>query len=358
MCTLALGEPVGGLERSHVEEDTQAADRQAHGSGGVGLERLQAILDTIPQMVWSTRPDGHHDFYNQRWYEFTGTPLGSTDGEGWNAMFHPDDQQRAWSAWRSSLATGQPYEIEYRLRHHTGEYRWTLGRAMPIRSDDGQIVRWFGTCTDVDDLKNAEEARELIARELAHRIKNIFMVVTSLITLSVKAHPEAQRFADTLTQRIGALARANEFVGIGGTPQGPSDDGRLLSLIRRLTAPYQDKDESRIVIAGDDTRIGVQAATAIALVLHELATNAVKYGALTAERGQIAIECARHGDRFSICWREEGGPAVAGPPAHRGFGTEMSRRLAASQLHATIEEEWLPARLSLKMDLSAALLGR
>ena len=95
--------------------------------------RFAVLADTMPQMVWSTLPDGSHDYYNARWYEFTGVPPGSTDGEAWNGMFHPDDQERAWARWRHSLATGEPYEIEYRLRHHSGEYRWTLGRALPLR---------------------------------------------------------------------------------------------------------------------------------------------------------------------------------------------------------------------------------
>ncbi len=91
-------------------------------------------------------------------------PYGSTDGEGWNDVFHPDDQERAWTRWRHSLETGEPYEIEYRLRHRDGAYRWTLGRAMPIRDAEGRIERWFGTCTDIDDLKRAEaEARKLAA---------------------------------------------------------------------------------------------------------------------------------------------------------------------------------------------------
>lgn len=82
-------------------------------------------------------------------------PAGSTDGEGWNDMFHPDDQEPARLRWMQSLQTGEPYEIEYRLRHRSGVYRWTLGRAMPIRNEAGEITRWFGTCTDIDDLKMA-----------------------------------------------------------------------------------------------------------------------------------------------------------------------------------------------------------
>ncbi|MEO7150708.1 MAG: PAS domain-containing protein [Burkholderiaceae bacterium] len=123
--------------------------------------RFNAITDSIDQMIWSTRPDGFHDFYNRRWYEYTGVPAGSTDGAAWNGMFHPDDQERAWSVWRESLATGKPYHIEYRLRHRSGQYRWTLGRAQAVRDERGEIIRWYGTCTDIHELV---EARELIAR--------------------------------------------------------------------------------------------------------------------------------------------------------------------------------------------------
>src|SRR4028118_984117 len=105
---------------------------------------FRELADTLPQMVWVTQPDGYHEYYNRRWYEFTGVPLGSTDGEGWNGMFHPEDQEKAWAAWRHSLATGDPYEIEYRLKHHSGNYRWILGRALPVRNSQGEIERWFG----------------------------------------------------------------------------------------------------------------------------------------------------------------------------------------------------------------------
>ena len=123
--------------------------------------RFQAIANSIDQMIWSTRPDGHHDYYNDRWYDYTGAPQGSTDGEAWNGLFHPDDQDRAWAVWRRSLGTGEPYHIEYRLRHRSGHYRWVLGRAQCVRDEDGRITRWFGTCTDIQDIV---EAREVLAR--------------------------------------------------------------------------------------------------------------------------------------------------------------------------------------------------
>lgn len=119
--------------------------------------KFQSIANSVDQMIWSTRPDGYHDYYNDRWYDFTGVPHGSTDGEAWNGMFHHDDQELAWTLWRHSLETGDPYHIEYRLRHSSGQYRWVIGRAQCVRDAKGRITRWFGTCTDVHDLKITEE---------------------------------------------------------------------------------------------------------------------------------------------------------------------------------------------------------
>ena len=141
-----------------MAEQFERAARESRDSA-VALAELSfpAIVNLIDQMIWSTRADGFHDYYNDRWYEFTGVPHGSTDGEAWNGMFHPDDQERAWETWRKSLATGEPYHIEYRLRHRSGEYRWVIGRAQCARDHQGQIARWYGTCTDIHDLKCAEE---------------------------------------------------------------------------------------------------------------------------------------------------------------------------------------------------------
>ncbi len=134
------------------EGDLSRQDSAAHGDLS-----FPAIANSIDQMIWSTRPDGFHDYYNDRWYEFTGVPLGSTDGDGWNKMFHPDDRKRAWEVWSQSLATGAPYHIEYRLRYKSGQYRWVIGRAQCVRDKAGRITRWYGTCTDIHDLKTAEE---------------------------------------------------------------------------------------------------------------------------------------------------------------------------------------------------------
>ena len=119
---------------------------------------FRAITDAVPQMVWSTRPDGYHDFFNERWYLMTGTTPDQMTGEGRKAQLHPEDRTRAWTGWQHSLATGEPYEMEYRLRMADGAYRWFLGRALPLLDAGGTVTRWFGTCTDIEQTVAARDA--------------------------------------------------------------------------------------------------------------------------------------------------------------------------------------------------------
>ncbi len=128
----------------------------------------RALVETMPQIVWITRPDGWHVHFNQQWLDFTGRTLEESLGHGWNPAFHPDDRERAANCWREATSTGEPYEIEYRLRRHDGTHRWMLGRAMPLRDARGEIIRWFGTCTDIHDLRLAQEQLE-VSRNM-HRL--------------------------------------------------------------------------------------------------------------------------------------------------------------------------------------------
>jgi PAS domain S-box-containing protein len=320
--------------------------------------RFRTLADTMPQMVWSTLPDGLHDYYNARWYEFTGVPAGSTDGEGWNDMFHPDDQDRAWTIWSHSLATGDPYQIEYRLRRHDGEYRWTLGRALPIHDDNGKIVRWFGTCTDIHDSKEASQEREVVAQELSHRIKNIFAVISGLIGFSARANPGFAAVADDLRARVIALGRAHDFVRPHSAQSRPaSAQTSLHGLLGELFAPYQPHVGARITVAGEDVAIDDRSATPIALLFHELATNATKYGALVNDAGTIAVTSRRDGERVVIDWHEHGGPVVAAP-TKTGFGSQLIELSAVRQLGGTVDHAWDRDGLAVAIGLPRASLSR
>lgn len=322
--------------------------------------RFRAIADSMPQMVWSSRPDGFHDYYNARWYEFTGMAPGSTDGTAWNGMFHPDDQARARDLWLQSLESGEPYEIEYRLRRHDGAYRWALGRAMPIRDAAGGIVRWFGTCTDIDELKRMDQAKELLSQELSHRIKNIFAVVSALVALSARQFPEARVFAGSLRTRINALARAHEFVRPHTDASRPTVGAMTLhGFLQSLFQAYADgTGAARIHISGDDAAFDDQAATSVALLFHELATNAAKYGALSLESGEVDLVTRAVGDRFILTWVERGGPSVEGPPERTGFGSSLATLSVEGQLGGRLERTWAADGLRLTVDLPATALSR
>ena len=343
-------------ERKQIETDLAETARALSESE----TRFRVLADAMPQMVWSTLPDGFHDYYNARWYEFTGVPAGSTDGEGWNDMFHADDQERAWAAWRHSLETGEPYEIEYRLKHHSGVYRWTLGRAVAIRDEDGEITRWFGTCTDIDELKRLEQGRELISQELSHRIKNIFAVITALVALSARQYPEAKAFSASLRTRIAALARAHEFVRPHTETSKPTVGATTLhSFLSDLFKAYADETGApRVRIEGDDAVFDDQAATSVALLFHELATNAAKYGALSEKGGMVSLVTVRDEDRFVLTWSESGGPIIQGEPSRAGFGSSLATVSVQGQLGGRLEREWRPEGLKVVVDLPATALSR
>ena len=150
-------------------------------------QSFRNLAETIPQIVWVTTADGYHEYYNSRWYEYTGTSYEKAKGTGWNDHFHPDDQDKAWKAWKHSLKTGSPYEIEYRLKSKTNDYRWFLGRALPILDEKGQIIRWFGTCTDIHDQKEIEKA-------LRRSEEQFLSLVDSNIVGVMRAHLSGEIF--------------------------------------------------------------------------------------------------------------------------------------------------------------------
>lgn len=339
------------LGDSRLNATTRAAIGDSEG-------RFRTLADTMPQMVWSTQPDGFHDYYNARWYEFTGVPAGSTDGEAWNDMFHPDDQDRARAVWQHSLATGEPYQIEYRLRRYDGEYRWTLGRALPIYDADGAIVRWFGTCTDIHEGKLIREEREVVAQELSHRIKNIFAVISGLIGFSARAHPGFASIADDLRARVIALGRAHDFVRPHSAQSRPAaEQTSLHGLLGELFEPYQSATAPRILVSGEDIAIDDRSATPLALLFHELATNATKYGALYKDEGVIQVHSRRSGDQVVIDWRESGGPMVVAPET-TGFGSQLIELSAVRQLAGAVVQRWESTGLEVQFTLPARSLSR
>jgi PAS domain S-box-containing protein len=346
-------------EKSATLDRVEAELTAAHNALRESDLRFRTLADAFPHMVWSTLPDGYHDYYNASWYEFTGAPEGSTDGEGWNGMFHPDDQERAWTRWRYSLDTGEPYEIEYRLQHHSGDYRWVLGRARAIRDESERIIRWMGTCTDIHEHKQHAEQNEILGRELSHRIKNIFAVVSGLIGMSARRHQEHRAFASELQARVAALGRAHELVRPHSERSRPHMEAESLhAVFAEILSPYPAMADGRISITGEDLRVDDRGATPIALLVHELATNSVKYGALSAETGTVTVHTEK-GDGWAVIrWTERGGPAIEETPHHVGFGTALADLSVNSQLGGILERNWTREGLEASVRVPVRALAR
>ena len=299
-----------------------SATRAAEQALAESEARFRAITNAMPQMVWSTRADGFHDYYNDQWYAFTGVPSGSTDGEGWNDMFHPDDQDAAWARWRHSLTTGEPYEIEYRLRHRDGGYRWVLGRALPVRDADGGIQRWMGTCTDIhahklteDALREADQRKDEFLAMLGHELRNPLAPIRSAAALLPLAKSDPARvehigrviarqsthmtgliddLLDVSRVTRGLIALAQEDVAVRLLIDEAIEQARPLIEARGHALAIVDEADGACV-HGDRKRL-VQ-------VLANLLSNAARY---TPPGGRIAVRLAQLDGMVEIAVRDNG----------------------------------------------------
>jgi PAS domain S-box-containing protein len=332
-----LGDAVMLRLRAHrkkleVEREIEAREAQ-----------FRTLADSIPAIAWAADGEGNFEYFNKKMVEFTGDP---DDKEG--KSFHPDDWEKANKLWQRCLKTGEIYEIEHRLCRHDGQYRWMMSRAVPVRDENGKVVRWFGTAVDIHDIYAASEARDLLARELSHRIKNIFAVVAGLVSLTVRKHPGCREYADELNGMIRALGRAHDFV----RPVDGEARDNLRGLLAELFAPYGD----RVRIEGSDFALSPRATTPIALIFHELATNAAKYGALAKEGGTVDLAVRERKKDLMLLWRERGGK----PPkkAHKdGFGSRLVEMSVTGQLGGKWERRFEPDGLVVELTLSKEALA-
>lgn len=324
--------------RKRLEAEREAEARET---------QFRTLADSIPAIAWSADAQGKFEYFNKKMLEFTGDP---NDREG--KSFHPDDWEKANKLWQRSLRTGEVYEVEHRLCRHDGEYRWMISRAVPVRDHDGKIVRWFGTAVDIHDIYAASESRDLLAKELSHRIKNIFAVVSGLVQLLARKRPDSREFADELSATIQALGRAHDYV----RPSGKSEGGNLHGLLEQIFAAYGNGEGARVRVQGDDCAIGPRAATPLALVFHELATNAAKYGALATLDGRVVLEIADGGDDLQLTWTERGGKK-AKKKTEPGFGSRLVEMSIAGQLGGSWERHFEPDGLVVELTVSKKTLA-
>ncbi|MCP5433220.1 MAG: PAS domain S-box protein [Alphaproteobacteria bacterium] len=305
-------------------------------------ERFRTLADNISQLAWMADREGYVFWYNRRWYEFTGTTLDEVRGWGWRKVHHPDHVERVVARIQRSWDTGEIWEDTFPLRGADGAYRWFLSRALPIRDDSGAIVRWFGSNTDITELKEREERIELLLGELNHRSKNMLAVVQAIARQA--AGPHEKEFTRRLCARLQAMTASQDVLVSSGWRGADAQ-----ALIKSQLAHFGDLIGTRISIEGPPATLTPQAAQALGLALHELSTNAGKYGALSNRKGSVRISWRvladrDKGRRFSIEWAESGGPAVKAPE-RRGFGLSVIDWMSKLSLGARVEVDFRPEGL-------------
>jgi PAS domain S-box-containing protein len=307
-----------------VAERTRTASERLRSDSALAASeaKFRTIANAMPQMVWATLADGYHDYYNDRWYDFTGVPRGATDGIEWAAMFHPDDRERAWDVWRHSLASGTTYEIQYRLRHRDGNYRWVLGRALPVRDEGGRIVRWMGTCTDIHDQKMAEEElrqsnqrKDEFLAMLAHELRNpLAPISTAAQVLRMRRHDPAyverageiiERQARHMTTLVDDLLDVSRVTrGLVRMESGPVDLKAVVNSAIEQARPLIEARHHALLI-----RIGAAQAwargdrTRLIQAVSNLLNNAAKY---TPQHGELSVSLEVQGGQAQISVADNG----------------------------------------------------
>jgi two-component sensor histidine kinase len=241
------------------------------------------------------------------------------DEEGVKSKFHPDDLDAMWANVAKALdplGDGR-YEVEYRVKQFDGGWRWLSAWGLVEFEGEGperKPVAIAGASRDLTEMKRAEQQQRLLANELNHRVKNSLATVQSITNQTLRAATDLECARDALEQRIVSLARAHDLL----TDRSWSG-ADLRDVVHKAMEPFPP---DRLCLAGGSHEVLPELALSLSLALHELATNAAKYGALSSPDGRVEIRWNRHDDTLSLTWRELGGPAVS-PPTRRGFGSRL-----------------------------------
>ncbi len=299
-------------------------------------EDYRYAAELNPQVAWTALPDGQLDRVAQRWSEWTGTSgLGASYAEG----LHPEDVARTIAVWAQSVASGQPYDIVHRVKRTDGEFRWIRSRAYPRRDAAGAIIRWYGSTEDIHEQHVAEEHLKLMVLELNHRVKNNMATVQAIAAQSLRGAETPPAVREAFLQRITALAAAHDIL-----TREHWEGVSIAEVANGVLEPLVDAP-GRVVLEGPALRLDTATALALSMAFHELGTNAIKYGALSANAGKVMLRWSvQDGQRFDLSWTEVGGPPVVAP-TRQGFGTRLLERGVAGELNGKAKLDYTPGGL-------------
>lgn len=321
--------------------------------------RLQSLVEGVPQLVWRAVNGGHWTWASPQWTEFTGQAEADSHGFGWLDPVHPDDREHVMGVWRGANERGE-FHADYRICHQGEDrYRWFQTRATPVRDGDGDIIEWIGTSTDVDDLRGLQERQQVLVAELQHRTRNLMGVVRSTADRTGETSRDFDDFRARFRDRLDALARVQSLL----SRLNESDRIAFDELIQTEIAAMHGSGDRVSLDGPPGVRLRSSMVQTLAMAIHELATNAVKYGALGQPDGHLAVswrmlEPDRRGrPRLHIDWRESG---VKMPsrraPRGGGQGRELIERALPYQLGAETSFELGPdgVRCTITIPISAS----
>lgn len=325
-------------------------------------ERLAFALNSAGMIgTWDWHIGSNLFFPDARLAELFGSGAGP-HGEGmpveqYLEAIHPEDLPRVRDAFREAMDSKEKYTSEYRLRSREGGWRWVIARGECLYDHEGRPARFPGAIVDITELKESEEARSILLRELNHRVKNIFAVVSGLISMTARTSATPRDMAEALRGRLSALAAAHDLIRsavFGETDK--AETTHLSDLLTRILAPHLGRPD-QVTLSGPQISLGSSAATSLALVFHELATNAAKYGALAEEGGQLAVEWTASASDVTLSWSETR-TATTSEPTHRGFGSQLIEMSVQRQLKGAMTYDWSGAGLRVNLTAPAQQLTR
>jgi PAS domain S-box-containing protein len=284
--------------------------------------RFRAMADSAPAPVWVTSAAGPVEFVNRAFCELTGKTVEELLGDAWIDLMHPEDAPRVGALRADARRALEPYSWDARYRAADGGWRWMRAAAQPRFDDTGVFQGYVGLAVDVTDARRAEERQRLLINELNHRVKNTLATIQSLAHQTLREGTVTRDARNRLTERLLALSSAHNVL----TNQN-WESAELRDIARGAVGPYNDPQRPRIQIEGPYVHVSPNVALALSMALHELATNAVKYGALSTPEGRVSVRWTLD-EAIHLVWREEGGPPVT-PPAAKGFGSRLLAGLTA-----------------------------
>lgn len=314
----------------------------------------QTLVEGVPQLVWRAVDAGHWTWASPQWTSYTGQAEPDSHDLGWLAVVHPDDRDGARERWHSAIDQGE-FRTDCRLYHAAEDrFRWFQTRATPVRSENGEIVEWLGTSTDIDDLRQLQERQGVLVAELQHRTRNLITVVGAMSKQTLRNATTLEEFRDRFADRLSALSRVQGMLSQLTVGQRVTFD----ELLRSELAALNTADDKVTLSGPADVELRSADLQTFALALHELATNALKYGALASDDGRLTVQWEMITDddgisRLRVDWRETGVdvPQVAEEQRGGGYGRELIEQALPYQLDAKTSYEITPEGVHCVIDV-------